>query len=411
MDGTGGPMGLSEAWAAIGARRAFALDSVELWWIDVPFVRPVSTAVGVHGNRPLVLVRLRGMADVRPVDGWGECAALADTTYDAEDVARSFSALEHRLVPALAEQVARAHGRLPRPSALDGIRRAAPGYPLAFAALEMAVADAHLRSEGRSFAQVLRVEDRQVEIGAVVGTYEAVDTLVDAVAALAAEGFTRVKMKIGPGWDVEPVGAVAALAAAVPGLRVQADANGSYSESDSAHLGRLDPFGLLCLEQPFDRSDLGAHARLARHLATPICLDESLDSPERTAAAISMGACSVVCVKPSRLGGLGAALRVVEDCVEAGVPMWIGGMYESGYARGVNTTLAALPGFAWPGDLSPATTYLADGLVQPLGLGRSPSSGALAASPPDGVGMGPPPDPAGLERFLVRRVEVADPMA
>jgi hypothetical protein len=239
---------LSEAWAAVGEHGAFALDCVELWWIDVPFVRPVSTAVGVHRNRPLVLVQLRGSADGRSVDGWGECAALADTTYDDEDVAGSFFALEHRLVPALVEQATRSHGRLPRPSALDGIRRAAPGGTLAFAALEMAVADAHLRSESRSFAQVLRVEDRQVEIGAVVGTCGDTGTLVDAVAALAAQGFTRVKMKIGPGWDVEPVGAVAA---AIPGLRVQADANGSYSESDSAHLGRLDRFGLLCLEQPF----------------------------------------------------------------------------------------------------------------------------------------------------------------
>jgi len=409
MDGAAPPIGLTEAWAAVGERGAFALDCVELWWIDVPFARPVSTAVGVHRNRPLVLVQLRGSADGRPVDGWGECAALADTTYDAEDVAGSFFALEHRLVPALVQQAARSHGRLPRPSALDGIRRAAPGGTLAFAALEMAVADAHLRSESRSFAQVLGVENRQIEIGAVVGTSGDTGTLVDSVAALAAEGFTRVKMKIGPGWDVEPVGAVAALAAAIPGLRVQADANGSYSESDSAHLGRLDRFGLLCLEQPFDRSDLAAHARLARRLATPICLDESLDSPERTAAAISMGACSVVCVKPSRIGGLGAALRVVEDCRDAGIPMWIGGMYESGYARGVNTTLAAVPGFAWPGDLSPAATYLTDGLVEPLGLVRSAWNGALEASVPSGGGMGPAPDPATLERLLVRRSRVAGP--
>ena len=409
MDGAAPPIGLTEAWAAVGERGAFALDCVELWWIDVPFARPVSTAVGVHRNRPLVLVQLRGSADGRPVDGWGECAALADTTYDAEDVAGSFFALEHRLVPALVQQAARSHGRLPRPSALDGIRRAAPGGTLAFAALEMAVADAHLRSESRSFAQVLGVENRQIEIGAVVGTSGDTGTLVDSVAALAAEGFMRVKMKIGPGWDVEPVGAVAALAAAIPGLRVQADANGSYSESDSAHLGRLDRFGLLCLEQPFDRSDLAAHARLARRLATPICLDESLDSPERTAAAISMGACSVVCVKPSRIGGLGAALRVVEDCRDAGIPMWIGGMYESGYARGVNTTLAAVPGFAWPGDLSPAATYLTDGLVEPLGLVRSAWNGALEASVPSGGGMGPAPDPATLERLLVRRSRVAGP--
>ncbi len=406
MAGTGTPTGLSYAWAAIGARNTVVLESVELWWIDLPFLQPISTAVGVHRYRPLVLVQLRGSVDGRAVHGWGECAALADTTYDAEDVAAAFSSLEHRLVPVLLDQVASAAGRLPRPSALDEVRRAAPQGPLAFAALEMAVADIHLRAEGRSLARVLALQHRRVEIGAVVGTYGTTDALVARVTALVADGFTRVKVKIGPDWDVEPLAAVTALRSTHPNLRVQADANGSYAESDSAHLGQLDRFGLLCLEQPFERGDLEAHARLADRMATPICLDESLDSPERTVLALSMGACSVVCVKPSRLGGLGAALRVVETCVGAGVPMWIGGMYESGYARGVNTTLAALPGFAWPGDLSPATTYLADDLVPPPGLGRTAPGGSLEAALPAGEGMGPPPDPAMLERYGVRRVRL-----
>jgi O-succinylbenzoate synthase len=387
---------LTEAWANIGSGAALTLTAVDLWLVELPFIRPVLTAKGAHRSRPLVMVQLLGQADGVLVHGWGECAALADTTYDNEDASRSFAALERSLVPALLEEVARAGGRLPRPSRLDGVRRPASDAPLAFAALEMAVADAYLRAEDRSLAGVLGVEGHAVGLGAVVGKFASVDGLVAEIGRLGDVGFTRVKMKIGPGWDVEPLDAVAR---AVPGLRLQADANGSYTESDSDHLVELDRFGLLCLEQPFERSDLEGHARLAGRISTPVCLDESLDSPESTRRALAMGACSVVCVKPSRLGGLGAALDLVESCSASGIPLWMGGMFESGYARGVNTTLSALPGFTWPGDLSPARWYLDDDLVPGPELTRAGPDGALGAFPPRGAGMGPPPDPRTLRQY------------
>jgi O-succinylbenzoate synthase len=343
------------------------------------------------------------------VEGWGECAALADTTFDAEDVTGSLETLQRRLVPTLVERMSvdrvpagpasAGLGTLPGPSDLDDVRRAAPGFPLAFAALEMAVADAHLRANQRSLADLLGVEGRVVEPGAVVGKADSLDELLAAVGNLVDRGYSRVKVKIGPGWDVEPV---SALAEAFPNLSVQVDANGSYRPADPVdveHLAALDRFGLLCIEQPFDRADLAGHARLASRMSTPICLDESLDSPGRVQEALALGACSVVCVKPARLGGLGAALSVIELCRRSGVPLWIGGMFESGYARGVNITLGALEGMSWPGDLSPSLSYLEDDLVPHAP--RSDRDGppvAPACAVPRGPGMGPPPDPGALAR-------------
>ncbi len=402
---------LSERWAGLGRDRSVTLDSVELWTVELPFSDPVATARGVHRRRPLALVRVVGSAagDTGVVEGWGECAALVDTTFDDEDVDGSLAVLGHHLVPALFEQPRAGRRVLPGPSELGGVRGVSPHAPLAFAALEMAVADAHLRAEGRSLAGLVGVEGRTVEPGAVVGMTDSVDELLARVGRLAGLGYSRVKVKIAPGWDVEPV---AALAAAFPHLRLQVDANAAYRTGEGpggdtgGHLAELDRFGLLCIEQPFDPVDLGAHAHLASRLSTPICLDESLDSPERVDEALALGACSVVCVKPARLGGLGAALSVIERCRRSGVPLWMGGMFESGYARGANTTLGALDGMSWPGDLSPSRSYLEDDLVPDDELTetgrptRSDGSHApLLRDLPRGLGMGTPPDPGALARY------------
>jgi O-succinylbenzoate synthase len=341
----------------------------------------------------LVLVHVVGQADGATVDGWGECAALADTTYDGEDAADAFDTLVLRLVPALVALAAGDDNRVPPPTDLHEVKPKTSDTPLAFAALEMAVADAHLRAEDRSLASVLGVEGRLVELGAVVGQAGSVDALLSEVDALVGQGYHRIKLKVGPGWDTDPL---SRLVGEFPHLALQVDANGTYRRADMDHLTQLDRFGLLCLEQPFDRADLDAHVRLGQRMVTPISLDESVDSAEAVRHALTLGACSVVGVKPSRLGGLGTALDLVASCTQAGVPLWMGGMFESGYGRGVNTTLSALPGFRWPGDLSPASLYLARDIVPPPALERRPVTGAVVARVPEGSGMGPPPD---RERF------------
>ncbi len=396
---------LSSRWQEVGSDGRLRLEGADLWMLELPLVEAVATAAGDHRSRPLVLVRLVVGSDDGLIEGWGECAALGDADYDPEDVSRSFLSLERTLLPGLARRATRTH-QLPPPSELTDLRRAVPHAPMAFAALEMAVADAHLRAEGCSLAGLLGVGDSVVELGAVVGVLPSVEVLVERVVSLAEQGYSRVKLKVGPGWDISPLEAVTAAA---PGVKLQVDANGSYSEAQRSRLVELDRFGLLCLEQPFGPADLAAHARLAREMRTPICLDESLHSGPEIADALASGACSVVCLKPARLGGLGEALAVVETCAAAGTPIWMGGMFESGYARGVNVSLAALSAFSWPGDLSPARSYLAVDLVPPPTLVRAEGSGVLTARPSAGPGMGHAPDLEVVTNLAMRHVRVGLP--
>lgn len=410
------------AWRALGADSQLLVEEVEVLRLDLDLQRPLETAVGVHRHRPVVLVRVAA----RPVDdgptqgglrraavmGWGECAALADRTYDAEDAEDAAATLDEVLVPGLlaaAPRVARRGGRLlpvlPPPALLHDLPEVAGcarEHPLAVAALEMAVADAHLRAAGTSWAHLLGVEGRRVTAGAVVGRQHSVSALVREVAGLVDGGCARVKLKIGPDWDVTPV---SAITAAFPAIAVQADANGAYTARQVDHVRALDDYGLRCIEQPFGRHELALHAEVARTMRTPFCLDESAGSPEEVRKALALGACSVVCVKPARLGGLGAALDVLAECAERGVPVWLGGMFETGYARGVNAALAALAdvaGTSWPGDLVPASAYLVDDIVP--ADPRSTAGARFELAVPRGHGMGLAPVPAALSRL--RRASV-----
>ncbi|MGH9079916.1 MAG: o-succinylbenzoate synthase [Acidimicrobiales bacterium] len=408
----GGPVpSLVRRWRELGSDGQVRLESVDLWMLELPFVETVTTATHQHRRRPLVIVRLVASSGNGPIEGWGECAALAESRYDPEDVHRSFDTLEGTLLPSLEVGFGTARS-LPELAALDGLRQAVPEAPMAFATLEMAVADAHLRAQGRSLAALLGVESRTVPIGAVLGLMPSEGALVDRVTSLAEQGFSRVKLKIRPGWDMSPLEAVSR---ALPSMRLQVDANGSYSKDDLDQLAELDRFRLLCLEQPFDPHDsddpdgLTAHARLAACIRTPICLDESVRSRQDIAHALALGSCSVVCLKPARLGGLGQALAEVERCAADGTPLWMGGMFESGYARGVNRTLAALPGFSWPGDLSPARTYLAADLVAPPELTRAGETAELEACLPLGPGMGEPPRFDVVTRLAVRHALIVPP--
>ncbi|MGA2837297.1 MAG: o-succinylbenzoate synthase [Acidimicrobiales bacterium] len=410
LDTGGGPITPRRTWDGLGVEGSLILEEAELWWVELPFVRPVETAVGTHRGRPLVLVRLRCRAgrDGRPVDGWGECAALADSTYDSEDVAGAFATLEQAIVPSLGALVARDIGALPSVAEVRTLADRVPDRPLSLAALEMAVGDAHLRAAGRSFASVLGVSGTTVEPGAVLGLPASTAELLAVVERLTVEGYARVKVKVAPGTELATVSALSEWARRRPGPtpRFQVDANGSYTAADGDLLVRLDRFGLLCIEQPFARGDLESHRRLAERMSTPICLDESLDGPRRVVDAVTSGACSVVCVKPARLGGIGSALEVIEWCSTAGVPWWIGGMFESGYARRVTTALAALPGFSFPGDVAPPAAYLAADLVEPVAGRVDGATGRLAVPVSEVPGMGPAPDRAALEELLVRRVRV-----
>jgi O-succinylbenzoate synthase len=253
------------------------------------------------------------------------------------------------------------------------------GHPMAKAGLEMAVLDAECRLAGRSLGSYLGATRRRVPAGVSVGIVTPVGALLEVVGRYLAEGYLRIKLKVGPGWDLEPVRAVREC---WPDVMLQVDANGSYTRADSERLRELDAFELALVEQPLATDDLAGHAELARRLRTPICLDESITSARAAGVAISMGACSVVNLKAGRVGGYLEAVRVHDVCVGSGAGLWCGGMLETGLGRAANIALAAMPGFTLPGDISASARYFTRDIVTPAVL----DGGHLAL--PTGPGLG-----------------------
>ena len=233
------------------------------------------------------------------------------------------------------------------------------GHPMAKGALEMAVLDAQLRAEDRSFADFLGATATRIPSGVSVGIHDTIDELLATVQGYVDDGYVRIKLKIEPGNDIEQVAAVRDLIG--PDTPFQVDANTAYRRTDGAHLRRLDDYDLLLIEQPLPEHDIIGHARLAEEVDTPICLDESLVSAAGTADAIELGACEIANIKPGRVGGYLEAVRIHDLCLAKGIPVWCGGMLETGIGRAANAVLAALPGFTLPGDISASTRFYAAG--------------------------------------------------
>ena len=267
------------------------LEGVELRRVALPLVAPFETSFGAQTERDALLVR----AVTRAGEGWGECVAMADPLYSSEYVDGAADVMRRFLIPALAAS--------PSVAAHDVGPLLAPfrGHPMAKAALEMAVLDAELRAAGTSFAVHLGAVRDSVPAGVSVGIMPSISALLDAVAAYLDQGYVRIKLKIKPGWDIEPVHAVRERFGDT--LALQVDANTAYTLADADRLARLDPFGLLLVEQPLAEDDVRGHAELATRIRTPICLDESITSARAAADAIAIGACSIVNIKAGRVGG------------------------------------------------------------------------------------------------------------
>ncbi|MFJ4770926.1 o-succinylbenzoate synthase [Streptomyces uncialis] len=363
------------------------VEGVELRRIAMPLKAPFRTSFGVETDRDILLVRV----ETEDAEGWGECVAMSEPRYSSEHVEGAADVLRRFLVPALPADVdANTVGASLAPFA---------GHRMAKAALETALLDAQLRARGESFGAFLGAVREQVPSGVSVGIMDSVAELLDVVEGFIGEGYPRIKLKIAPGWDVEPVRAVRERFGAE--LQLQVDANAAYTLADAARLRRLDEFGLLLIEQPLADDDLVQHARLARQLTTPVCLDESIESAAHAAAAISLGACSVVNIKPGRVGGYLEARRIHDLCRAHGVAVWCGGMLETGIGRAANVALAALPGFSLPGDTSASSRYYARDITAPFEL----VDGHLEV--PTGPGTGVSPVPELLDEVTTSREWIA----
>jgi o-succinylbenzoate synthase len=352
------------------------LKGVELRRIRMPLVSPFRTSFGTQTSRDVLLVRVVTEDD----EGWGECVAMSEPLYSPEYVDAAAEVMTRFLIPALA-----ATERLDAGAVSTGLAQF-KGHQMAKAALEMAVLDAELRAEGRPLSRELGAVHDRVPCGVSVGIMDSIPELLDAVDGYLSAGYARIKLKIEPGWDIEPVGAVRERFG--DGVLLQVDANTAYTLGDAAHLARLDPFQLLLIEQPLDEGDILGHAELARAIRTPVCLDESITSARTAAAAIRLGACQIVNIKPGRVGGYLEARRIHDVCVAMGVPVWCGGMLETGLGRAANLALAALPGFTLPGDTSASDRYYRTDITAPFVL----RDGHLDVPTGPGLGVQPLPD-------------------
>jgi O-succinylbenzoate synthase len=324
-----------------------ALADVEVVRTRLDLVRPFASAHGTEWSKEVLLVRA---LDAEGREGWGECAALAAPTYRAEWVDGAEAVLRRFLLPA----------------ARAGRHAGVVGHPMATAALEAALLHLRLAAAGTTLAAWLGAVRDRVPCGVAVGIAPSLDELLAEVAALLVQGYRRVKLKVRPGWDVAPVRAVRRT---WPELALAVDANGSYQRSDlDGPLAALDDLGLVEIEQPLPAEDLLGLAEAARRLATPVCLDESIGSAAELETALALGALDHVNLKPARVGGVEESLRVHDLALARGVPLWIGGMLETGVGKAVTVALAALPGATLPADLTASRRWFAEDLTDPWEL-------------------------------------------
>jgi O-succinylbenzoate synthase len=367
------------------------IDRLELRLLRLPLVRAFETSFGRSDDRTFLLVTLR---DDDGAEGWGECVAEAGPYYSSETTETAWHVITEFIAP-------RVVGReLADPRALGPALAAIRGHQMAKAAVEMAAWDLHARQRGLPLARLLGGVRDAIESGVSIGIQPSIDELAAVVERELAAGYRRIKIKIKPGWDVAPVEALRRRFGAVP---LMVDANAAYRLEDAPHLQALDAFDLMMIEQPLDYDDLADHAALQRRLRTPICLDESIHSVRAAAAALALGACRIVNIKPGRVGGHAESIRLHDLCAAHGVPVWHGGMLESGIGRAHNIHLSTLPNFTLPGDVAASRRYYAPDLIEPPIEVRSDGTIPVPAGPGIGVTI----VPERVERATLRRTTVS----
>jgi o-succinylbenzoate synthase len=315
---------------------------------------PFRISSGVLRDRRTLLLELESAGGARV---WSECVAFEFPNYSAETVDTAWLALTEWLVPRLLGV------GLPGPGSASALLDAdVRGHRMAKAALEMGLWALSAEEAGVSLAAHVGGERATVASGISLGMRSTPERLVEDAATAAAAGYRRIKLKIGPGADIAYVGAVRS---ALADAQLSVDANSAYTLADAELLSGLDDFALAMIEQPLEHEDLVRHAALQRRLRTPLCLDESITSVARAEDMLQLESGRIINIKPGRVGGFGASLAIHALCRQHGVPVWCGGMLESGIGRAYNVALASLPGFSLPGDLSPSARYWQQDIVWP----------------------------------------------
>ena len=374
----------------------FQIEQIELRTVRLRLNEPFETSFGRIESRLIFIVGVTGDG----LTGWGEVVAAEEPRYSYETVGTARHVIRDYLAPAMLTR--------PLTDLADLQARFAPfrGHNMAKAGLELAYMDLLARTRGVSLSQLIGGTRPAVAVGVSLGIQPTHDQLFRRVDWYLGLGYQRIKLKIKPGWDVDVVREVRRR---YPDVLLSVDANSAYRIEDLPHLQELDELDLLMIEQPLDHDDLLDHARMQAELKTPICLDESITSARRAKQALDLGSCRIINIKIGRVGGYSEALAIHDLCFAKGIPVWCGGMLESGIGRAHNIALASLPGFTLPGDISASSRYFArDVIVPPVTVS---ANGFVDV--PQGAGLGFDVDQHYLEVNTehVERIKIKTPVA
>ena len=365
------------------------IDSITLYHIRLPLFAPFATSFGSIDHKECILLELHAEG----LTGYGESAVERDPGYNYETIGTGWHILKDFVAPLILGQDV--------VDAADFQRRVAGirGHFLAKAGVEMALWDLYGKRDGKSLKEMFGGARDKVEVGVSIGIQDSASSLVRTAEGFVRQGYNRLKIKIKPGRDVADTTAVRA---ALPNIRLQVDANSAYSLETSDTLRPLDELDLLLIEQPLFEDDIWDHRKLQAQFKTPICLDESVVSPRHARYAIEMDACRIINIKPGRVGGLSQGIEVHDICRAHGMPVWCGGMLETGVGRASNLAIASLPGFTLPGDVSASNRYFPRDITHERFTLNSDST----IDVPTGPGLGVTVDEEALEQFTLTKLEI-----
>jgi O-succinylbenzoate synthase len=364
------------------------IEHVSLYHLRMPLRSPFETSFGRAYDRDCVLVRI----DSDGITGWGECAADRDPGYSYETSGTDLLILSEFLLPLVLGK------EIGEPKALSAMVSQVKGHNMAKAGLEMALWDAYGKMQGKSLKEMLGGVRSVVDVGVSVGIQASPEALVKTVEGYLEQGYRRIKIKIKPGRDIDETSAVRR---AFPDVRLQVDANSAYTLENSGRLKPLDELNLLLIEQPLSEDDIWDHHHLQNMLRTPICLDESILSRRHARQALEMGSCRVINIKAGRVGGLSEGVGIHDHCREQGVPVWCGGMLETGIGRASNLALASLPGFTLPGDISATDRYYLEDITEE----RFTLNPGSTIDVPDQPGLGVQINHEALKKAALRQLD------
>ncbi len=362
------------------------IERVELLLVRLPYVHYFETSLGREEKREFILVKVH----CQGICGYGEVVADRSPSYSYETTSTAWHVLKDFLIPLIFEK------SISEPEVFFKEARKYRGHPMAKAGLELSLWDIQGKKENVPLWKLYGGVRMEIPSGVSVGIQDSISELLERIQSFREEGYQRIKIKVKPGWDIE---VLEEIRKKFPDIPLQADANGSYSLAQKESLKRFDEFHLLMLEQPFPPYDLWDHSRLQKEMRTSLCLDESILSVDTARKACEMESCRIVNIKAGRVGGIVESRRIHDFCQEKQIPVWCGGMLESGIGRAHNIHLATLPNFQLPNDLSASKRYYAEDLIEPP-VEITPEGTIIV---PDLPGIGVSPQEDRIEKATLKR--------